>query len=91
MPSGVRKSDLGCARVTQIPWLLLDAFRTAPRWGFSAGVPDGPWNCETGEKQVAMIAQKVVDANQSKEQRRGFVALPDARTTTLRALLQNHD
>jgi hypothetical protein len=33
---------------------------------------------KTREKQVAMIAQKVMDANQTHEQRRPFVASPDA-------------
>jgi hypothetical protein len=33
---------------------------------------------KTGKKQVAMIAQKLVDANQTHEQRCPFVPSPDA-------------
>jgi hypothetical protein len=33
----------------------------------------GSGHDKTGEKQVAMIAQKVVDANQAHQQRRAFV------------------
>jgi len=31
---------------------------------------------KTGKKQVAMIAQKVIDANQTHKQRRAFVTTP---------------
>jgi hypothetical protein len=34
--------------------------------------------CKTGEKQVAMIAQKVCDANQTHGQRSPFIAFADA-------------
>lgn len=43
----------------------------------SGGFPNSAWDCEAGEKQVAMIAQKVVDANQPKEERGRFVAFSD--------------
>jgi hypothetical protein len=38
----------------------------------------GPRRHKTGKKQVAMIAQKLVDANQTHEQRRPFIPSPDA-------------
>jgi hypothetical protein len=38
----------------------------------------GPRRHKTGKKQVAMIAQKVVDANQTHEQRRSFIPSLDA-------------
>lgn len=37
-----------------------------------------PGNGKASEKQVAMIAQKVVDAKHAQEQRRRFVTAPDA-------------
>ena len=49
-----------------------------------------PGNRKACEKQVAMIAQKVVDANQTKKHWSGFIPLPDARTPTLRTTLRNH-
>jgi len=43
-----------------------------------APTAQGARNHKTREKQVAMIAQKVVDANQTHEQRRPFIASPNA-------------
>jgi hypothetical protein len=45
---------------------------------------------EPGKKQVAMIAQKVVDANQTHRQRRALVTFANPRTTTFWAFLKNH-
>ncbi|HWN09988.1 MAG TPA: hypothetical protein VNO50_12120 [Pyrinomonadaceae bacterium] len=45
--------------------------------GLLFGAFESPGNRKTGEKQVAMIAQKVMDANHPKEQRRGLIALSD--------------
>jgi hypothetical protein len=43
-----------------------------------APTAQGPWHHKTREKQVAMIAQKVVDANQTHEQRRPLVTSANA-------------
>jgi hypothetical protein len=43
-----------------------------------APTAQGARHHKTREKQVAMIAQKVVDANQTHEERRSFIASPDA-------------
>jgi hypothetical protein len=48
-------------------------------------------HCETHEKQVAMIAQKIVDAKHTEQKRRALIAFTNARTATLWAFLQNHD
>jgi len=37
---------------------------------------EGAGQHKTGKKQVAMIAQKVIDANQTHKQRRAFVTTP---------------
>jgi hypothetical protein len=50
----------------------------------------GSGHHKTSEKQVAMIAQKVMDANQTQDQRRPFIPSPNPRTTTFRALLNYH-
>ena len=49
-----------------------------------------PRHHKASKKQVAMIAQKVVDANQTHRQRRPFIAFANARTTTLGTLLGKH-
>jgi len=46
----------------------------------------GPRWHKTREKQIAMIAQKVIDANQPHRQGRSFVPSANSRTTTLGAL-----
>jgi hypothetical protein len=43
-----------------------------------APTAQGPRHHKPREKQVAMIAQKVVDANQTHEQRRPFIASSNA-------------
>jgi hypothetical protein len=43
-----------------------------------APTAQGARHHKTREKQVAMIAQKVVDANQTHEQRRPFIASTNA-------------
>jgi hypothetical protein len=45
---------------------------------------------KAGEKQVAMVAQKVVDAKHTHQQGRPFVTTPDPRTTAFWTLLQLH-
>jgi len=50
----------------------------------------GSWHDKASEKQVAMIAQKVMDANQTQHQRRPFITSANPRTTTCRALLTYH-
>ena len=45
---------------------------------------------EPPEKQVAIIAQKVVDAKQSEEQRGRFITAPDTRAFTLWTTLSDH-
>jgi hypothetical protein len=55
---------------------------------FSAA--QGSWHDKASEKQVAMIAQKVMDANQTQDQRRPFIPAPDLGTSTFRALLTYH-
>jgi hypothetical protein len=47
-------------------------------------------NGETSEKQVAMIAQKIMDANQAQKQRSGLVSLPNSRTATFWTPLRDH-
>ncbi|HEX5885139.1 MAG TPA: hypothetical protein VFY67_11425, partial [Pyrinomonadaceae bacterium] len=48
---------------------------------------EGPRHHKPGKKQVAMIAQKVIDANQTHRQGRPFIASSNPRTTTLGTLL----
>src|ERR1041384_492970 len=45
---------------------------------------------KTRKKQIAMIAQKVVDANQTHRQGGPSIALANAGTATFRALLSKH-
>jgi hypothetical protein len=42
------------------------------------------------KKQVAMIAQKVMDANQTQHEKSPFIPSSYLRTTTFRALLAYH-
>jgi len=42
------------------------------------------------EKQVAMIAQKVMEANQTQHERHPLIPSTNPRTTTFRALLVYH-
>ena len=57
---------------------------SSARLGHCAG--DG----ESREKQVAMIAQKVIDAKHAEQERRRFIAAPDSRTPTLRTMRLHH-
>ncbi len=50
----------------------------------------GPRRHKTREKQIAMIAQKMIDANQTHWQGRPFIASADSRTTALGALHRDH-
>jgi hypothetical protein len=52
--------------------------------------PQGSGYRKPGEKQVAMIAQKVMEANQTQHKRHPLIASTDLRTTTFRALLSYH-
>jgi len=45
---------------------------------------------KAGEKQVAMIAQKVMDANQTQHEWRPSITASHARASTFRALLAYH-
>jgi hypothetical protein len=45
---------------------------------------------EPSEKQVAMIAQKIIDAKYSQEKGRRFVTAPDARAFTFGTTLRDH-
>ena len=56
---------------------------------FSA-TAEGPRHHKPREKQVAMIAQKVVDANQAHRQRRPFITSANAGTTAFWTLLKGH-
>lgn len=56
---------------------------------FSSTV-QGPGRHKPRKKQVATIAQKVVDANHTHEQRRLLIPSANPRTTTLRTLLKGH-
>jgi hypothetical protein len=56
---------------------------------FSATLSRHPQR-ETREKQVAMITQKVMDANHTQYPGRGLIPFPNQRTTALRALLSDH-
>ena len=47
-------------------------------------------NGKTSEKQVAMIAQKIMDANQAQDQRSGLVSLPNSRAATFWTPLRDH-
>jgi hypothetical protein len=42
------------------------------------------------EKQVAMIAQKVMDANQTQHEKSPFIPSSNPRATTFRAFLTDH-
>jgi hypothetical protein len=50
----------------------------------------GPGHHKAREKQVAMIAQKVMDANQTQHEKSPFIASSNVRTTAFRALLTDH-
>jgi hypothetical protein len=50
----------------------------------------GPGHHTAREKQVAMIAQKVVDANQTQQERHPFIPSTNQGTTTFRALWAYH-
>jgi hypothetical protein len=56
---------------------------------FSA-TTEGPRQHKTCKKQVAMIAQKVIDANQTQRQRGPFISRADSATATLRTLSESH-
>jgi hypothetical protein len=47
-------------------------------------------NGKTRKKQVAMIAQKIMDANQAQNERSGLISLPNSRTATFGTPLRNH-
>ena len=51
---------------------------------------NGSRDHETSEKQVAMIAQKVVDANHAQDQRSGLISLPNSQTPTFWTPLRDH-
>ena len=51
---------------------------------------NGSRDREPCKKQVAMIAQKVVDANHAQDQRGGLISLPNSRTPASWTLLRDH-
>jgi hypothetical protein len=55
-----------------------------------SGLAKSSGHRETCKKQVAMIAQKVMDANQTQDQGRWLIAPSDARAATLWTLLRDH-
>jgi hypothetical protein len=55
-----------------------------------SSAPDCAGHHKAGEKQVAMIAQKVMDANQTQHERHPFIPSTNLRTTTFWALLTYH-
>jgi hypothetical protein len=70
---------------------ILFALFTRPVFSSSAaGLRDCAGDSKSSKKQIAMIAQKIIDANHAKQQRRRLVAAPDARTATLRTVRFHH-
>ena len=68
-------------------------FAPFPRLAFlssSAGFRHCAGDGEAREEQVAMIAQKIIDAKHAEHQRRRFIATPDARTFALRTMRLHH-
>jgi hypothetical protein len=63
MPTGP-KSDLVHIRISQVPLGGVKPLARGFRDRFSTGPAHSSWYCKARKKQVAMIAQKVVDANQ---------------------------
>jgi hypothetical protein len=57
---------------------------------FSSGPIDRSGNGKAPEEQVAMIAQKVVDAKQSQQPRGSLIALPDSAATALWTPFSKH-
>lgn len=52
--------------------------------------PQGPRHYKARKKQVAMIAQKVMDANQTQHEKGSFIPSSNPRTTTFWAFLAYH-
>ena len=84
MPSRGGKSDiLGSVKLSRFSRALL--LLLLPR--FATRSTDGPRDCKPCKKQVAMIAQKVMYANQPQNPGRGFVTLADPGAPALGAAL----
>ena len=50
----------------------------------------GPGHYKARKKQVAMIAQKMMDANQTQHEKGAFIPSSNSRTTAFRAFLAYH-
>ncbi len=51
---------------------------------------DCAWHSEPRKKQITMIAQKIVEAKYTEQQRRRFITAPDTRAFTLGTTRPDH-